>query len=82
MRALDSRVSLLQTSHHGIFAINFFCDISKVVKKTHLIRNHNEPQVQILELFALYLQRYDLRKLVFLQTPELHSKQVTWGKSS
>ena len=34
IRALDSRVSLLQTGHHGIFAITFFfCGISDVEKK-------------------------------------------------
>ena len=28
-----SRVLLLQTGHHGIFAITFFCDVSEVAKK-------------------------------------------------
>jgi len=82
MRALDSRVSLLQIGHHGIFTITFFCDVSEAKRKTHLGQNHVEPQVQISELFVQNFWRYDLRKLAFLRAPKLHSKQVTWGKSS
>jgi len=44
-RALDSRVSLFQTGHRGIFSITFFfCNISEA-KKTHLRHNCDDPWI-------------------------------------
>ena len=63
IRALDSRVSLLETSHRGIFAINFFYEVSEAEIFRVRSQNPEEHLQNISELGSQYFQRYDLWKL-------------------
>ena len=60
---MDSKVSLLQTVHRGIFAINFFYEGS--VAKIFIIqtKNHEEHRRKISELGSQYFRRYNLWNL-------------------
>ena len=49
IRALDSRVSLLQTGHRGIFAINFFYEVSEAEIFRVRRKNLEETRVKISE---------------------------------
>ena len=44
--------------------------------------NPEEAAEKFSDQGAKYFWRYDMWKLVFLQAPELHLKEVTLGKSS
>ena len=63
IRALDSRVSLLQTGHRGIFTINFFYEVSEAEIFRVWSWNPEEYCVKISDLGSQYFRRYHLWKL-------------------
>ena len=63
MRALDSRVSLLQRGHRGIFAITFSYEGSEAEIFKVRSRNPEEHRHKISELGSQYIRRYDLWKV-------------------
>jgi len=73
---MDSRVFLPQIGHRGIFSITFLLQILRSYKKNPFEKKSVEPHDRILDIFALYFLRYDLRKLGFLQALEFPLKQV------
>ena len=56
IRALDSRVSLLQTGHCGIFTIIFFCEGSEAEIFRVRSQNPEEHRHKITEFGSQYFQ--------------------------
>ena len=79
IKVLLSSVLLLQTGHHGIFAITFFYKGLEAKIFTKQSRNPQECHVQILDLGSQYFQRYDLWKLGFFQAPEFNLNRSSWN---
>ena len=61
---------------------NFFYECLEAKRSMRRSQNPKEAPVEISDQGAQYFWRYDLWKLVFLQAPEIHLKEVTVEKSS
>ena len=79
---LRQGIQPFETGNRGIFALTFFYEGSEAEIFMRRSRNPEEAAVKISDQGAKYFWRYDLWNSGFLQSPEIHLKEVTLVKSS